>query len=196
MTNLLFRIKLINNLLKNNIYSYVQYIIPESDTIEQTAEKYYGDPEAHWVIIMANNLIDPLFDWPQTYENFNNYLISKYGSVETAETQVHHYELITTRVTGQPPKQNVITTIIDQDTYNSTATYSFQAINFSQGITVDEIITTKIVYAWDFENTANEAKRLIKLIKKDYYGQMVQELQTLAETNIPSRPFIKSLKVF
>lgn len=197
LTNILFRVKVVSNLLKNNIFSYVDYLIPDSDTIEVTAEKYYGDPEAHWLICLANNYTDPLYDWPLNYQDFNNYLIAKYGSVEDAQNLIHHYELIKTYVTGQPPKENVVTIIIDKDTFDSTPAYSFQAFNFPDGITtVDEIITTNTVYSWDFENAANEAKRTIKLIKNDYYGQIKQEFQTLTESSKPTKPFIRSLKGF
>lgn len=183
--------------MKNNIYSYVDYLIPETDTIETTAEKYYNDPEAHWLICLANNYTDPLYDWPLNYSDFNSFLISKYGSVEASETMIHHYELIKTYRTGQPPKDNVITIIIDEDTFNTTPAYSFQAFNFADGITtVDEIITTNTVYAWDFENTTNEAKRTIRLIKNNYYSQIKNEFQDLTESNKPSLPFIRTFKGF
>lgn len=73
------------------ISGFQYYNIVDGERPEQIAERLYGDPELDWVILIANNIINLENDWPLTPSQFNNYLISKYGS-ETALTQVKYYK--------------------------------------------------------------------------------------------------------
>lgn len=73
------------------ISGFQYYNIVDGERPEQIAERLYGDPELDWVILIANNIINLENDWSLTPSQFNNYLISKYGS-ETALTQVKYYK--------------------------------------------------------------------------------------------------------
>lgn len=77
VTNIFFRIGFIKETMKNpNIYNL--YEIEEGDTPEIIAEKAYRDSGAWWMILLANDIMDPQFDWPLDYKEFNNYIVEKY----------------------------------------------------------------------------------------------------------------------
>ena len=63
VTNIFFRVRVIREIL-GNISAYYEYLIKDDDTPEILADKVYNNPEAHWIIIMANNIVDPQYDWP------------------------------------------------------------------------------------------------------------------------------------
>lgn len=96
VTNVFFRIGVIRDVL-NNVASYYVYDIQDGDTPEIIAEKVYGDSGAGWMVLLANNIIDPQFDWPLDYKSFDNYIIGKYGSLVNAKTTVHHAEKVIVR---------------------------------------------------------------------------------------------------
>jgi hypothetical protein len=50
----------------------------EGDTPEIIASKYYGDPERHWIVMLANDTINPFFDYSLDYPVFSKYLMDKY----------------------------------------------------------------------------------------------------------------------
>ena len=54
--------------LKGNPYLFLPYTIKEGDTIETIADDYYGDPGLSWLIVMANNIIDPIADFFKDYQ--------------------------------------------------------------------------------------------------------------------------------
>lgn len=93
VTNIFVRLRFIREIL-NSIVHYYDYEIKDDETPEILAQKLYGDVEAHWIILMLNDIVDSQYDWPLNYKNFNNYIIDKYGSIETAKTTYHHYEKI------------------------------------------------------------------------------------------------------
>lgn len=105
--NILFRVGIIKEVMEQNVDAYYYYDVRDSDRPETLAERIYGDPEAHWIILYANNIYDPYYDWPMDDRTFQKYIIKKYGSIEWAKTNYHHYEKVITR---ENPSAQVITT--------------------------------------------------------------------------------------
>ena len=105
--NILFRVGIIKEVMEQNIDAYYYYTIRDSDRPETLAERVYGSPEAHWIILYANNIYDPYYDWPMETKAFEKYIIKKYGSLEWAKTNYHHYEKVIRR---ENPFAQVITT--------------------------------------------------------------------------------------
>lgn len=74
----------------NNVTVYDLYNIVDGETPELVSEKVYGNPNYHWVIMLANQRFDYLGDWVMPYDRLEQYCIDKYGADQIYET--HHYE--------------------------------------------------------------------------------------------------------
>lgn len=193
-TNIFFRLRIIREVL-SNMSSYYEYLIADDETPEILAEKVYGNPEAHWIILMANDILDPQYDWPLNYDQFNNYIIKKYGSIENAQTNIHHYEKVLTRVEElsdivyesrfvvNKEKLTVNDMTVPYDYYQGTGslpeTQQFTTYNLSDGSTVNETIRRNEISFYDYEQELNEKKRSIKIIKPEYYPQLIREFNSL-----------------
>jgi len=105
--NILFRVGIVKDVMDENVDAYYYYTIRDSDRPETLAERIYGDPEAHLIILYANNIYDPYYDWPMDEKSFQKYIIKKYGSMEWAKINYHHYEKVITR---ENPFSQVTTT--------------------------------------------------------------------------------------
>lgn len=57
---------------------YYPYDLQEGDTPEIIASKYYGDPERHWIVMLANDIVDPFFDFSMDSQVFEKYINQKY----------------------------------------------------------------------------------------------------------------------
>lgn len=179
VTFLLARVQILESVLTNSLL-YYEYTIQDGDTPEIIADKYYNDPERHWIILMANKIIDPFYDWPMTTNQFNDFIKSKYGSIPTAMTGVHHYE----KIVDTTDSGTLMTTrkvyIVDLATYNSMQFEPETTVKvFDNGGSVTEVVSKRIVSNYDYENELNETKRTIKLLKKDYVSQVETELTRL-----------------
>lgn len=73
--------------------AFEYYSITEDERPEQIAERFYGDPELDWVILLTNNILNVNDEWPLSLDSFNKYMVDKYGS-EEAFTDIHHYETL------------------------------------------------------------------------------------------------------
>ena len=69
VTNLLKRVALRSKVASETML-FDTYDVREGDSPESIADKLYGDPEYHWVILMLNNITDRYHDWPLAHHNF------------------------------------------------------------------------------------------------------------------------------
>lgn len=187
VTDITFRLAIIKEVLEN-FSAYYTYTIKDGETPEILADRFYGDPQAHWIILYANNVYDPNYDWPLAYTPFNKFIVNKYGSIENAQTTWHHFEKVIVR---ENQKDNVVTTTrfrinetaltetdLPYDTYNSLET-GYSATNIVGGKTVIETVTNNRVSNYDWEVEQNDARRFIKIIKKEYYPAINREFDSL-----------------
>lgn len=269
VTDITFRFSIIKEIL-NNTTAYYEYVIREGETPEVLADRVYGDPESYWIILYANNIYDPQYDWPLDYDAFDKYIVSKYGSIANAKSQIHHYEKVIARevensdtvylirqevnynsatflsctidnqtanisssTIGQNVKQvdattnnnlfigeitnidlpnnqlylsisegkltnyvnlldtgtdDILCRVIDNTHENlefylnlpSSPQYTSYVVNNRQ---VTEAITRNAVTNYDYEVELNNNKRNIKVIKKEYYGQIINEFKGLTKSD-------------
>lgn len=184
VTNILTRAYLLPS-LQNNINLYYDYIIKDFDKPESIAYKYYNDQYRYWMILYANNIFDPLSEWPLTYENLMLQLVDKYkveanGMSVIAYTQsiIHHYEKIITTYNDVDNQKTSITIEIDSDTYTNLLP-SIQTKTLPDGSKVTQEIQKTYVTLYDYEISQNENKRKIKLIKDQYATDMESKLTSL-----------------
>lgn len=269
VTDISFRFSIIKDVL-NNTSAYYEYVVREDETPEILADRVYDDPEAYWIILYANNIYDPQYDWPLSSDAFEKFIISKYGSISNAKSQIHHYEKIVARqvgnsetvylirqevnynssvflsctidnttanissaVIGQNVKQidattnNTIfmgqltnidlpnsqlylsitegkltnyNTLLDASSNNNLArivTNTHENLEFYLNLpsspqvttyninnkTVTEGITRTAISNYDYELQLNDNKRNIKVIKNEFYPQIMNEFNNLTKSN-------------
>lgn len=218
VTNIYFRLGIIKEVLQN-ITSYEVYELESGDTPEIVAERVYNDSGAGWIIIYSNKIADPQFDWPLTYDQFNKYIIKKYGSIENAETGIHHSEMIVTRTNSNSQVISETRFVINTDRLTSEMpAYRFNYYNAHagdsswsydsktgqvpvaagsigtydmDGVTITESIVRNQVSYYDYEEQLNESRRTIKVIKAEYYPQIMREFDVMMKNASPQNSYIR-----
>ncbi len=199
VTNVFFRIRIIKEVLQE-VSAYYEYDIKDGETPEIIADKVYKNAEAHWIILLANEIMDPVFDWPMDDTALTKYIIDKYGSVETAQTTYQGYKKVITRENVIAGLTNTIKFWVDEDqrtvnnmtvpydNYTSlTETQSVQTYNLADGSTIIETVSRERVTNYDYEIELNDAKRPIKIINQRHYNQIMQEFDRITGTSINNR---------
>lgn len=82
LTDITHNVRVRKQLLEN-VSLYDTYDIVEGETPEIIAEKFYGNPEYHWIIMLANNMYDYKTDFPLEYNTLQKYIDDKYALVTT-----------------------------------------------------------------------------------------------------------------
>ena len=71
-----------------NVTVYDEYDIIDGETPEIIAEKIYGDPQYHWIIMLANDRYDYIEDFPLAEPQLVKVITAKYPGTEN---DIHHY---------------------------------------------------------------------------------------------------------
>ena len=69
-----------------NISVYDEYDVMDGDTPEIIAEKVYGNPNYHWIVMLANNYSDYRTDFPLDETSLVKFIEKKYSGVVLART--------------------------------------------------------------------------------------------------------------
>lgn len=229
VTNIFRRYAILRDIISNTT-AYVLYEVEDGDTPEILAEKFYNDAGAGWIIMYANKIIDPQFDWPLSENAFRKYIIEKYGSVAAAQTSYHHYEKIVETTVGDQTytrtylvnKERLTENALDVPyTYYTPYSNNYFLTADTSLITTDNVYFTvdhsnhfswddtslpeyysydahdindttvymntygKAVSNYDYELQMNDNKRYIKVIKSQYYDQIMYEFKVLTK-NTPT----------
>ena len=86
ITNVLVRAR--KKLEITNVALFEQYFIQDGDRADTLAYQRYGDSTLHWIIMYANYMTNPYYDWPLTYFDLQKFVAKKYDNING----VHHYE--------------------------------------------------------------------------------------------------------
>lgn len=202
VTNILHRV-IIKAGIKDNLSLFDEYDIVDGETPEIVAHKFYNNAGYHWLILHMNDIIDPRFDWPLSTRMLNLYIQSKYTGAfnihhyEDTRTNVVNGRIIirSTNAFTNFYAGNVVqnmsgtgTGIIIEKTNNANVTVQVTAGGFastnrvkildstSTGNISSLTVLTGIPITNDmYENTMNETKRRIKMLKPQYVEAVVRE---------------------
>jgi hypothetical protein len=178
--------------LKENSSAFYKYSIQESDTPEIIAGKYYENPERHWIVLLFNDIVDPQYDWPMQYQTFIDYVDNKYSAntyADTANTSVSglswamnvnnvqaYYKTVTrTSADGTTISEQIT---VDANTWANVAATTTNFI-LQDGTTITEKVTKSKQSYYEYEQLTNEAKREIKLLKKDFVPEVEKEFKKI-----------------
>ena len=153
VTNLLKRVA-VRAKIKTNTSLFDTYNVKEGQTPEMIADKLYGDPNLHWIVMYVNNITDRYHQWPLTTPQFLAFLNDKYSNPDG----LHHYEI--TQTSGDT------TVTIDIGTDNTE----------HSGAT---LITNR-----EFEEKRQDTLRSIRLLDPAYVDQFVEEFENLMEVSV------------
>ncbi len=87
ITDILRRVNLRSNVAANTLV-FDFYSVKDGEQPDIVADKYYGDPELHWIIVTVNN-ITSRYDWPLDQVALSAFVRDKYAD----PNGIHHYEI-------------------------------------------------------------------------------------------------------
>lgn len=155
--NVLQRIKM-RDILLNNYLIFYTYTVKDGETPEIIADKLYGSSSYHWIVLLANNIVDPMYDWPMSQEDLVASIRKKYDT-STQDGLVYSYQTI-----DHYEDSNGNT--IDETTYKS--------LPASQ---------RTVIMIYDALVAANDAKRSIRLLDAKFVSQVDNEADQIMKTN-------------
>ena len=162
VTNITKRLRFKPKVIED-ITEYYTYRVKDGERPDIISYQKYGTVGYAYLLMLINDIQDPLFDWPLSTQQFEQYIANKYGSVESAQTTTkYYYQTIRSEVerTGTAERVPEVKYIVDSTTYDSLAVRSR---------------STQTEYEWEEE--LNDEKRNIKIINSDFIKELDFEVK-------------------
>jgi hypothetical protein len=189
VTNIMSRFSF-NTTSKDKLVMYYKYDISDGETPEIIADKLYGSPEKHWIILSVNNIKNPQFDWPLRYNDLTKYIDIKYRGVTYANTantgtglswsksHTHSYYINEKRILPSGD-ETTETIIIDAATFANTNTTSTVVYTLYNSTNVTITTTKSSMSYYEYELEANEEKRTIDILRPEFVKTIEQEFRNV-----------------
>lgn len=154
----------------NDLTYFTKYKIVGDDRPDNVAYQVYGSTDYDWLILLANNIVNVGSEWPMTQESFSKYMTRKYGA-ELNFYKPHHYETVEVK--------DSIGRIIVRPGLQVPKDYT---ISYYDSGLDSQITTTNIVKEYsnyDYENEIQDNIRNIFVIKKEYIGIVLDDIERI-----------------
>jgi hypothetical protein len=163
--------------LKNNSTYFDQYDIKDGETPEIVADYWYGDSNLHWLILIANDIIDPRFDWPMSYNNLVEFVKGKYGEEDVYS--LHHY------VNPQEYTVSGYRAMAENSRFSATQSIQLQSTTGTQQVNfVLQNFPTGALYPVSnlmYETSENEKRRRINILKPGIVSSIETNFTTIIQ---------------
>ena len=167
--NLFKRGKLADDIFANLSF-FTKYQIEGDDRPDNVAYKVYSDSTVDWVVLLSNNYINIQSEWPLLQNDFDRYLLDKYGTYEKLNA-VHHYE--TSEI------KNVDGATITPAGLTVASDYSVTYYDAATGQEVEKENTAVEVTNYEYESKIEDAKRDIYLLKPEYLNVIKDDMRDI-----------------
>ena len=88
--NLMSRSKILDKVYSSPDY-FKSFELENAQRADNVAFQLYKDQYFSWLIYLSNKVIDPYYDWNLNQYDFDQFLKTKYGSIETAQVKVAYW---------------------------------------------------------------------------------------------------------
>ena len=165
---------------------FEKYSILGDDRPDNVANEIYGDPTLDWVVLLSNNIVNIYNEWPLSQQAFEAYVLDKYKTLAKLD-EVHHYE-------SNEVKDSSGVIIFPKGVRVSAA----QSVSYFEPLSDEQVTVnpvSKAITNYQYEQSVNDKKRRIFLIKPIYLNVVFDDLEEMMQYKEGSTQFVsESLK--
>ena len=170
-----------------NLSFFEKYKIIGNDRPDNVAFEVYGDSKLDWVVLLSNNILNIQSEWPLPQNDFDRFLLDKYGDYNTLYNGIHHYE---TEEVKNSQGVTIVPAGLQVDASYSVSYYDFF---IEQQITTGNISIP--VTNYEYEEKVENDKRNIFLLKPRFLNIVFDDMEELMQYKKGSTQFVnESLK--
>ncbi len=179
--NLFKRVKLREDIFQDLAF-FEKYKIIGDDRPDNIAYEVYDDATLDWVILLSNNIINVQNEWPMKQQDFDAFLLDKYGDYNTLYNGVHHYE--TTEI------KNSDGVIVLPAGLNVSKDFVYDYYDFNAKSAFNQQNPVVPVTNYEYEEKLDNAKRNIFILKPTYLGIVLNDTTELMQYKEGSSQYV------
>ena len=179
--NLFKKGKLREDIIQNLAF-FEKYKVIGDDRPDNVAFEVYDDASLDWVVLLSNNILNIQSEWPLPQTDFDRFLLDKYSDYDTLYNGIHHYE------TEEVKNSQGVTIVPAGLQVDSSYSVSYYDFFIEQQITIENIAIP--VTNYEYEEKIDDNKRNIFLLKEDYVGIVLNDMEEIMEYKEGSSQFV------
>lgn len=168
--NLFKKAKLREDIFQD-IAFFQKYKITGNDRPDNVAFEIYNDSSLDWLVLTCNNILNIQSEWPLPQQQFDNYLLDKYGNYDTLYSGIHHYETV------EEKNSQGVTIVPAGLKVESDYSVSYYDYFIDSQITKTNLVTP--ITNYEYEDKLEDAKRNIYLLKPRYLNIVFDDLDEM-----------------
>jgi len=154
-----------------NLTFFTKYQIQGNDRPDNVAFEVYKDSSLDWLVLTCNNIINIQTEWPLPQQQFDNYLLDKYGNYNTLYNGIHHHETIEVK--------NSQDIVIVPAGLQVESNYSVSYYDFITDLQVTRNNIVEPVTNYQYEEIQEDKKRNIFLLKPRFLNVVLDDLEDM-----------------
>ena len=162
-------------LLREDIYSnlmyFTKYDIQGDDRPDNVAHRIYSDSTLDWLILLSNNITHIPTEWPLAQNDFDRFLLDKYGSYDNLYNGVHHHETVEVKDSNE--------VIIVPAGLEVSADFTTTYYDYYVSDMVTKLDITRPVTNYQYEEKIQNKKREIFILKQEYVSVVMDDIADL-----------------
>ena len=166
-----------------NLSFHTKYKVRGDDRPDNVAFEYYRTSALDWLVLTCNNIVNIQTEWPMLQNDFDRFLLDKYGTYEKLN-ETHHYE------TKEIKNTKDVIIVPKGLECESDYTITYFDSNVEREVTVLSADCTTEVTNYTYEEKIEDAKRDIYLLKTKYLGVVKDDLAIAMEYKKGSTQYI------
>jgi len=154
-----------------NLTFFTKYQIQGNDRPDNVAFEVYKDSSLDWLVLTCNNIINIQTEWPLPQQQFDNYLLDKYGDYNTLYNGIHHHETVEVK--------NSQGVVIVPAGLQVESNYSVSYYDFITELQVTRNNIVEPVTNYQYEEIQEDKKRNIFLLKPRFLSVVLDDLEDM-----------------
>jgi len=150
---------------------FEKYKIIGDDRPDNVAFQVYDDSSLDWIVLLSNNIINVQTEWPLSQNNFDRFLLDKYGDYNTLYNGVHHYETV------EEKNSQGVTIVAAGLEVQSNYSVSYYDYFIDSQVTKNNLVVP--ITNYEYEERLENNKRNIFLLKPKYLNVVFDDLDEM-----------------
>ena len=150
---------------------FTKYKIKGNDRPDNVAHRIYSDSTLDWLILLSNNITHIPTEWPLSQNDFDRFLLDKYGSYDNLYNGVHHHETVEVKDSNE--------VIIVPAGLEVSADFTTTYYDYYMSDMVTKLDITRPVTNYQYEEKIQNKKREIFILKQEYVSVVMDDIADL-----------------
>jgi len=161
---------------------FEKYKIIGDDRPDNVAFQVYDDSSLDWIVLLSNNIINVQTEWPLSQNNFDRFLLDKYGDYNTLYNGVHHYETV------EEKNSQGVTIVPAGLEVQSNYSISYYDYFIDSQVTKNNLVVP--ITNYEYEERLEDNKRNIFILNSRYLNVIIDDIDNIMQYKEGSTQYV------